>query len=499
MRRPLPIIAALITLTGLAAVAEARVRWSTPGAYRLRLAGISAFPLDAQQTDSGQQLFAEHRLRINPTIEAGPLSVFIEIDVLTGQIFGDTLAVGTAFVERRHGDPTRWYDGWTTVEPRQAWFELQLPWFDFEFGQMGADWGMGLLDDDGQDKSDDTWVERLGDKRNGDLVDRALISVRPLRSFTHGPLGDAVLSVGGDHVWQDDLASALAGDTAWRLVGSLWWPGDALSGGLYAVHRWQTDDNGDETSRTAIDAHLRLNLPLFLLGAEVRVEGELVGVFGETNALRPATSPAGVDLLGLGWAARAETAWRCPRIAAALEVGYASGDADPDDGEWRAFTFDPDFRVGLVLFPDVLRLISLRSAERAADPERVGIAQAGADWLPTDGAVRNALYVSPGVTWRPGRWTLTGMAVLAWGSEPFVDPFETFEAGGQPRNHRGEPAARYYGVELAFGVGWRFELGDVLHGELGLQGGALHPGPALDEAFDDGPVAKLVGRAQLAW
>lgn len=496
MRRSALIAIALLLL---ATAADARVRWSTPGSYRLRATGLTPFPLDAHQTETGQRLLGEHRLRIQPTIEAGPLFVHLEIDVLTGQIFGDTNPIGSAFVERRHGDPTVWYDGWTTVEPRQAWIDLQLPWFGLEFGQMGADWGMGLLDDDGRDDPDDRWVQRLGDKRNGDLVDRVLLSVRPLRPFTHGALGDAVLSLGGDHVWQDDLASALDGDTAWRIVGALSWPGDALSGGLYGVHRIQTDEDGDETARTALDAHLRLNLPLFLIGAEVKVEGEIVGVLGETDAVRPATSPTGVDLLGLGWALRAEMAWRCPQVAAGVEVGYASGDADPDDGEWRAFTFDPDFRVGLVLFPDVLRLVSLRSAERAADPNRVGIAPAGADWLPTDGAVRNAIYLNPGVTWRPGAWTLTGMAVLAWGSEPFVDPFETFESGGQPRNHRDEPAARFYGVEAAFGAGWRFALADIATGELGVQGGALFPGAALDEALDDGPVAKAVGRIRLAW
>lgn len=495
MRRLLLIVA----IVCLGWPVDARVRWSTPGAYRLRVTGLTPFALDAGETDSGQSVFAEHRLRIRPTIEAGPLGVFLEIDVLTGQIFGDTLKVGTAFVERRHGDPTEWYDGWTTVEPRQAWFDLQLPWFDLQAGQMGADWGMGLLDDDGEDDDEGRWVARLGDKRNGDLVDRVMVSVRPLRPFTHGPLGDAVLSLGGDHVWQDDLASALSGDTAWRVVGSLWWPGDALAGGLYGVHRWQTDEDGDETSLTAISGHMKIDLPLFLLGAQVRFEGETVWIFGETNALRPATSPEGVELLSVGWVTRAETAWRCPRIAAALEVGYAAGDADPDDDEWRAFSFDPDFDVGLVLFPDVLRLISLRSAERAADPNRVGIAQAGADWLPTDGAVRNALYLNPGVTWRPGQWTLTGMAVLAWGSEPFVEPFETFEAGGKPRNHRGEPASRFYGVELAVGADWHFDLGDVAVGELGIEGAAFYPGPALDEGLDDGPVAKVVGRAGLAW
>ncbi|MCB9527708.1 MAG: hypothetical protein H6701_04795 [Myxococcales bacterium] len=496
-RRLAPLTA--LALVVLAGAAEARVRWSTPGAYRLRVTGLSPFALDARGGDSGQRYLGEHRLRIQPMIEAGPVFVQMEIDVLTGQVFGDPLAVGAAFAERRHGDPQDPYDGWTTVEPRQLWAEVATPYATLRLGQMGSHWGMGLLDNDGEDERDDRWVQRLGDKHNGDLVDRALVSVRPLRPFTHGAFGDAVLSVGGDHVWEDELASALQGDTAWRIVGSLVWPGDELTAGVYAVHRMQEDEAGETMTRTAVDLHAQWLLPLFLIGADVRLQGEVVGLFGETDKVRPATSPEGVELVGLGWATRAEIAWRCPRVATGIEVGYASGDGDPDDDEWRTMSFDPDFRVGLVLFPDVLRLISLRSAERIADPARVGVPPGGADLLPTDGSVQNALYLNPGVTWRPGRWTLTAMAVLAWAAEPFLDPFETFEAGGAPRNHRGERAARFYGVEAAFGVAYAFDLGDLFGAGVGVQAGGLLPGPALDGGLDDGPIGKVVGRVDLRW
>lgn len=475
------------------------MRWSTPGSYRVRVAGLTSFPLAAGTPSSGQSYFGDHRLRIQPTIEAGWVLVRMEIDVLTGQIFGDPLEMGADFAERRQGDPTNPYDGWTTVEPRQLWAEVAMPWATVRLGQMGSEWGMGLLDDDGQDDDDDRWVQRLGDKHYGDLVDRVMISVQPLRAFTHGPFGDAVLSVGGDHVWEDDLASALQGDTAWRLVGSLVWPGEELTGGAYVVHRIQEDEGGETFERTAVDLAAEWVLPLFLIGADVRLQGEVVGTWGETDKVRPATSPDGVELLGLGWAARAEIAWRCPRVALGAEVGYASGDADPDDDEWRAYTFDPDYRVGLLLFPDVLRQVSLRSAERLADPTRVGVPPGGAELLPTDGAVRNALYLNPGLTWRPGRWTLTAMGVLAWAAEPFIDPFETFESGGAPRNHRGERASRFYGVEAAVGVSYRVGLGDLFGARFGVQAAGVLPGPALDGGLDDGPIGKVVGRVDVGW
>ena len=37
-------------------------------------------------------------------------------------------------------------------------------------------------------------------------------------------------------------------------------------------------------------------------------------------------------------------------LVAQVELGYASGDADPYDGTQRRFVFDPNHKVGLLLF-----------------------------------------------------------------------------------------------------------------------------------------------------
>ena len=42
-------------------------------------------------------------------------------------------------------------------------------------------------------------------------------------------------------------------------------------------------------------------------------------------------------------------------VAAQVEVGYASGDANPYDSTEHRFTFDPNHKVGLVLFDEVMR------------------------------------------------------------------------------------------------------------------------------------------------
>lgn len=475
--------------------ADARVRWSTPASYRFRVTGLGEFPLDEAGTDTGQRLTGRHRLRIDPIVEVGMVTVYLQIDVLTGQIFGDPNPVGADFSERRYGDPTNRYVGWTTVEPRQAWLELDTDWFGLQFGQMGIDWGMGLIASDGQDRADDGWVERMGDRWAGDLAQRLKVSVRPLAAVTYGDIGDLVLSVGADHLYQDELASFLDDDSAYQFFGQLVYPGDSLHLGLYVVHREQEDADGETFSSTAFDVFGRWEVPLYRMGADLRIQGEAVLLTGHTGQVTPNEA----DLLQLGWATRAEIRWRCPRVALGLETGYASGDADPTDSEVRGFTFDPDYRVGFILFDDVLRLITARGAERLADPLQQGVAPALADSLPTDGAVRNAWYITPGVTWRPGPWRLSLVGLLAWASAPFLDVFNTFEAGGAPRNHLRAPTGRFYGAEMSGSAHYDLDLPAGFTLTAGAQVGMFVPGAAIDPAGIESAVGKAMGRLDLRW
>ena len=500
--RLLPVMLLLAVST-----ADARVRWTTPGSYRFRSITLGDVALDPEGTVTGKRIWGEHRLRIDPTIEVGPVEVHIQVDVLTGQTFGDTHSVGDAFVARRYGDPERRFDGWTTVEPRMAWVEMDLEWLQVEAGQLGAHWGMGLLEHDGNDRvgvagvapSTDVWVAPLADLRSGDIYQRLRVATTPFAALSHADWADLVFALGADHVWQDADASFLDDDSAVRLFGSLFYPGERLFVGLHTVHRAQTDRDGDTLSVTAFDAYGRFEAPLYLLRARMRLQGEALLRVGDTDRHRPGGRAAGVDLLQLGWAARGEIAWRCPRLALGLEGGYASGDADPDDGDKRDLTFDPDHRVGFILFPDVLRLVTLRGAERVGDPTRVGVPEAGAEQLPTDGAVRNAVYVAPAATWRPGAWRLGLHSLFAWAAEPFVDPFETFAAGGSGRNHRGGAAESFYGFEVAGEITYSLFIDRVGHAGVGVVAGMFVPGGALGEALFEDPVVKGVARLDLRW
>ncbi|MEZ4467814.1 MAG: hypothetical protein R3F43_26060 [bacterium] len=102
--------------------------------------------------------------------------------MLIGQIFGDTNTARARSVERRYGNPERSTAGWTTVEPRMLWIDWQWDWGYLQAGQLGADFGLGLVDHDGlePEAEEERFLERFGDVIAGDLVDRLLVAVRPL-------------------------------------------------------------------------------------------------------------------------------------------------------------------------------------------------------------------------------------------------------------------------------------------------------------------------------
>ena len=104
-------------------------------------------PLSASR-ELAQQSWARHRLRLQPSMEVGSISVQMELDVLSGQVFGTTHTVGAAFEERRHTELGNPYAGWTTLEPRQMWIEIKGPFLSIRFGQMKSAWGLGLLSDE---------------------------------------------------------------------------------------------------------------------------------------------------------------------------------------------------------------------------------------------------------------------------------------------------------------------------------------------------------------
>ena len=486
------VLACIFATLAALGTADARVRWSTPGSYRLWVLEMTSFDLDATPTASGEQALGRHRLRLQPRVEVGPVSVYIELDVLTGQIFGTTSEIGSSFTLRSESDPDDAYDGWTTVQPRQAWFSVSYPWVDLKLGQFESHWGMGLMESDGEDRGNDSWLLRPGGKWGGDLVDRVEVSLRPLAPFNHQSLGAVVLQGGLGTVYQDDRVSLLDEDSAFEWHVGVRYPGEDYDFGVRYLSRSESRADGSSLDRSSVDTYLTGKVPLYLSNAEVR--------FGLQGILTSGTSSVGTlkrDEVGVATIGRAELRWHCPRVAVGLDLGYVSGD-DPATPANEALTLDPDFRAGFILFSDVMRLISVRGADRVRVLGGNQSDRGPTGDIPTHGAIRNVQYLQPGVAWRPGPFALGLMGLFAWAPAPVYDPVLTPEAT-QPLNSFGDRAARFYGVELTGVLRYTLRLPRYRSASAGLDLGLFLPGDAVKAQNTQSSVTKIVWRLDLGW
>jgi hypothetical protein len=354
-------------------------------------------------------------------------------------------------------------------------------------GQMGFSWGLGIVANDG-----DT-PPPFGDYRYGDLVRRVLFATRPF-----GPDSTFNLAVAADWVAWDLLADfdrpcprqglsggtglGGCGDLAFQgLVAAFYEEGDNRFGG-YAAYRHQTNYVGDELGVFAIDLFGRYVTPEpsggdFFLAAEAAV------FLGTTSITRTADRPSAdvQQFLAAVQVGRTET-----HLDVIIEGGYATGDSNTEDGYERRATMDPDHRVGLVLFPEVLGAMTARAAFLAQDPMAVGRPSRGSELLPTNGGVSGAFYFFPYLTWRPLDWIDVRLGgVLAFASTDVVDPYVQRLESRAVNYRGGSPSQRDLGFEVDAAFLMHGEISAETHVELngGIEGGLLIPGRAFDDAM----------------
>jgi hypothetical protein len=237
------------------------------------------------------------------------------------------------------------------------------------------------------------------------------------------------------------------------------------------------------------DGHLRTEVLFPSLLASLRLEAEGAAITGGSSHVASLNGGSvRVDQQGLA----ARLTGTRENVEAELEVGYMSGDSNPFDTQANAFTANRDYKVGLVLWDEVMLFQSQNAARRLGDPRLVSQPPSGVDVLPTEGAVTNALYFNPKIRYRPrafgGTFKLVLGALFTHAPQPVSDPYESFLASA-PRNVFGAPAGQSYGTELDAAISWRRALSDDQHTglELGVQYGVLFPG----DVFTRGDGSKM--------
>lgn len=489
------------------------LRLQLHGAYQARYQHVSSYPLTPTTSavrgnpaligDSiGQNNFLTHWLRITPKFQIEEkIELIAQMDILTGLVIGD-LAHDT----REDATPRDAYNGFSNVQPRWLYADIRTPIGLLRVGQQPNHWAMGIVANDGNHRP------LFGDYRYGDIVERVLFATKP-----GGEQSPIVVAAGADLVFRDPYASLARGDNAIQAVLASFYEKGLNRTGVYAAYRSQNTIRSntlrsfryaDELDVFVLDAATHLATPLpGHPDIELIAEAEAATIYGSTNIVRtPQSALTGEKnrIVSYGGAARiALVGMRADvktdakgkryrpdkddlfgRWVAQLEMGYASGDADPFDDTERRFTFNPNHRVGLLLFDEVMRFQTARAATAATDPllSNANRPPAGVNALPSNGGVFGATYLNPTFVYRPRSWLdFKGGMVLAQTTADMVDPYRLVRDGAYVNYQGGSPARHDLGVELDGGTEARIPLSQAMLLAIGAQAGVLFPGGAFED------------------
>ena len=457
-----------------------------PGEALLSWGHLDPLPITVQEPDAETALPAEDfvraRLRLQPALmltDAGwrPFALY--------QLAGDVdllhnlFAVGSGRSPLDYDPAGRTDTGFTGAYVQQLYALAAGPNLALKVGLMRSHWGIGLLANEGEDPDPAADESPFGYANTSDRVVRVQVAGFPNAARERGAEPPLTLAVAFDGVIDDDTASWSAGDRAYQLLAAVRGHVGRFTGGFYAVHRWQRHAEGGETIVTVLDAHARGQL-VHTPSLGVWLEGEGATILGGSSLPQSAVDPGAFDVASVGGVARFGI--QSGIFKGVLEVGFAAGDDNPFDDKVRDFSFDREYRVGLLMFREMMRTSTAVTALNLADPTWQGTPPRGFDTVPTGGAVRGASYVNPRVTFTP----TPGLALYAgflYGASDsaYVDPFRSSLAGGAPVGPNGAVAADSLGVEVDLGARYAHRVGQVeliARAELGW----LDPGGVFDRA-----------------
>ncbi len=386
-------------------------------------------------------------------------------------------ADGRVELELRHSDAATPETDLNGPLVRRAGVELTTTIGRFTVGRTLSQWGLGLVASDGGEDP-----MQFGGKRGGHVVTRLGWAFLPAALWQSGDPTKAfplAIAVAYDWVGRDDLANR-SGDTAHNAVAALLYQGSILHAGVYGVLRDQRDALGLSTEAKILDgfARWRVDAPQ---GRYAILAAEGAYITGSTGWMKTIGNPSGLDIAQYGGVARVE--FGSPYWATRLEAGTASADGRPLDGTLRNFRFASDYHVGLVLFPQVQRVMANNAARNLGDPQYSAYPPAGIERLSTSGAVTQATYLHPVL-----RWQVSPLAAVllggVWAESPtaVADPYRTWLAGGKPTGPRGGAGSRDLGMEFDAGLETVHGLGRWLNLIARVDMGVWFPGAAFNDA-----------------
>lgn len=447
---------------------------------------VSWFPVDDVGTYVGPRPF-EMRLRVAPEVHFKGFGAVAEFDAATGAVAGNVPQTGIA---DRVPVPN-----FQPLELRQLLLEYKWQSGIFRVGQQTSSWGLGILANPG---AKDAEAGEFGQQHFGNLTYRALLAGRPLFGLGGNYRAFEVIAA-ADLIVRDNFADYSNGDRAFQGVLALRFKqDDDRYVGVYGVYRRQravgVTDGGRATDVFVIDVAAKWHF-LKREDRQLSVGFEAATILGTTTQTRAIDAQIS-QVRQFGAAAKINYRYRSATVF--LDWGYTSGDQNPYDDRVESFRFDRDYKVGLVLFDQVLAYQSARAGFRASDPNLTGLPPEGVQFLPTGGSVYNAWYLFPRVKYAFADWLdLYGGPLFAFSTAKLTDPFNSKVGGGSSINFLGGNPGGYLGTELDIGLQGRWKPHRLLTITATLEGGIFLPGDSFAQSngANMGPVG--LGRLRL--
>jgi hypothetical protein len=482
------------------------LKFQIHGEYQLRASLLTDLPLrpfrgNPETARLGQTFRLEHWHRITPRLYfSEEIQLVGQIDLPRGFIAGqETRHVEAAERDLKERQPLE-------VDPRWLYLDWLTPVGLLRVGQQPSHWGMGIIANDGDHPS------LFGDYRGGAIVERILFATKPA-----GKDSPFTVAIAGDLVFRDANADLRDDQVAFQgVLAAFYADRQENMIGVYGVYRHQRQEDAalpgrdfDETLRAwAFDSSGRFNAKIPGTRGFVFGEYEVAYLLGDTDIVRTTAQTAANErekIRAFGAATRlgavvteGEGAQRWGKFVAQVEWGWASGDADPNDGVTRRFRFDPNHNVGLILFDEVLHWKTARAATIARDPELTQRPNPGVDLLPSNGSIFGATYLYPTVVFRPMRQLdLKAGAVIAQTTADFVDPVQVGTSGRFVNYDGGSPKSHDLGIELDAGVEYRLGLDYDISLAFGAEGGVFFPGNGFADAQGNRMNTQYIGVLEL--
>ena len=462
-------------------------------ASRLRATALRDFPLDDVGTRSGQHRYYESRIRAGALAHFGEIySVKLELDLLSGIFAGDRTALGTAAGDDTLRDRHDRTFGAGVLRLRELYLAVRLPFGELRVGQQAFTFGLGVRYLGGEGEPD------FGDRRLGTIVERLFFSTRPFASSLAAKelVSNATLFVALDAVLRDQMTDFASGDRAYgATIGVRSSKKDFAFGVLEAFRLEKDRDDGGVRAQTrslTTDAYATAVVAKLGDVSALRVEAESVVVAGDSERAL-SFGPAGAQKLRqFGGVMRLRFDDDELMLTVKNDLGLATSFSSAGDLTPRSFSFNADYRVGLILFDQVLGRLSARAADRVIESSS-GAPPSNARWLPTQGAVTNALYLAPVVRWNLARTIDLRLGyLLAFRAGDLRDPYSSSGAlaGGRALGH-----------ELDYSARVRLHLDGSLYVRVGFEGGIFFAGSALNGVAGNalGTVWMARGLADLTW